>query len=60
VSLQRKGVLMGSNSFRHEKLRTSAKRMTTDGLNSLKYDIVKTEEYRLYTQITVNVDPDAV
>ena len=53
-------MVMGSNSFRHEKLRTSAKRMATDGLNSMKYDIVKTDEYQLYTQITVNVDPDAV
>ena len=45
---------------RHEKLKTSSGRMKTDGLNSLKYDIVKTEEHPLHTQITVNVDPNAV
>ncbi|CAB4036408.1 Hypothetical predicted protein, partial [Paramuricea clavata] len=43
---------------RHKKLRSSAKRMTTDGLNSLRYDViksVKTAEYQLYTNITVNI-----
>ncbi|CAB4036475.1 beta-1,4-N-acetylgalactosaminyltransferase bre-4-like [Paramuricea clavata] len=43
---------------RHKKLQSSAKRMTTDGLNSLQYDVIKsikTAEYQLYTNITVNI-----
>ncbi|XP_028409000.1 beta-1,4-galactosyltransferase 1-like isoform X2 [Dendronephthya gigantea] len=45
---------------RHEKLETSEDRMSRDGLNTLKYDVIKTEEHQLHTQFTVNVDPAVV
>ncbi|XP_046859387.1 beta-1,4-galactosyltransferase 6-like isoform X1 [Xenia sp. Carnegie-2017] len=58
-------VKIGHNSapgdpFRFEKLQTSVKRMFIDGLNSLKYDVLKFQEHELFTQILVNVDPRAV
>ena len=34
--------------------------MKEDGLNSLKYEVVKRKEQALFTQVTVNVDPNAV
>ena len=37
------------------KLRTSVKRMATDGLNSLKYVVEKVTEYPLYTLVTADV-----
>lgn len=49
-----------SYSCRHQKLSYSEERMKEDGLNSLKYEVVKREEQPLFTQVTVNVDPNAV
>ena len=40
---------------RMEKLRDSAARMTTDGLNSMKYTVNKITEHLLYTQVTADV-----
>ena len=31
--------------------------MPTDGLNSLKYTVLKTDERPLYTKVTVEVNP---
>lgn len=36
-------------------LRTSVKRMSTDGLNSLKYKVQHVKEYPLYTLVSVDV-----
>ena len=38
-----------------EKLRDSAARMATDGLNSMKYTVNKITEHLLYTQVTADV-----
>ncbi|KAM7430624.1 hypothetical protein ABFA07_018699 [Porites harrisoni] len=40
---------------RMEKLRDSAARMATDGLNSMKYTVNKITEHLLYTQVTADV-----
>jgi hypothetical protein len=34
--------------------------MERDGLNTLKYNILQTDSYPLYTHIKVEVDPAAV
>ena len=41
--------------YRMEKLRDSAARMETDGLNSIKYTVDKITEHLLYTWVTANV-----
>ena len=38
-----------------EKLRDSAARMATDGLNSMKYTVNKITEHLLYTQVKADV-----
>lgn len=40
---------------RFAKLRDSAQRMSSDGLNSLVYTVVNITEYRLYTLVSVDV-----
>ena len=40
---------------RMEKLRDSAARMATDGLNSMKYTVNKITEHLLYTQVKADV-----
>ena len=46
-----KRYLMPVLFFRHMLLKTSAKRMYTDGLNSVKYEVLKITEFPLYTHI---------
>ena len=50
-----RSIFISLSLFRHTKLENSEERMEIDGLNSLKYDIVKTEEHPLYTQVVVDV-----
>lgn len=45
----------GKNPNRGASLRTSVKRMSTDGLNSLKYKVQHVKEYPLYTLVSVDV-----
>lgn len=40
---------------RFAKLKDSAQRMPTDGINSLLYKVENVTEHRLYTQVTVDV-----
>lgn len=44
-----------ANPDRFAKLRDSAQRMATDGINSLIYKVENVREHRLYTQVTVDV-----
>lgn len=41
-------------------LKTSLIRMNKDGLNSLKYNLLKTVSHLLYTHLVAEVDPDAM
>ena len=41
---------------RFDKLRTSEQRMADDGINSLKYNLLKVEEFPLYTLVQVYID----
>lgn len=41
--------------IRHAKLETSVDRMSSDGLNSLKYTVENSTEHPLYTLIKVDV-----
>ena len=43
------------NTNRFKYLRSGAKRIDTDGYNSLKYKVVKIETHRLYTWILVQL-----
>jgi len=45
----------GANPNRLASLKTSVKRMSTDGLNSLKYTVQHVTEYPLYTLVSVDV-----
>jgi hypothetical protein len=42
--------------FRHKLLETASERMHTDGLNSLKYEVVAKQYKKLYTWLLVSFD----
>ncbi|XP_076822757.1 beta-1,4-galactosyltransferase 4-like [Clavelina lepadiformis] len=48
-----KGNPLNPNRFR--LLHTTASRMKTDGLNSVKYEVLSMKKYATYTNITVNI-----
>ena len=46
-----------ADPLRFEKLKSSKQRMSSDGLNSLKYKVLHVFERPLYTKVTVEVNP---
>ncbi|XP_068089827.1 beta-1,4-galactosyltransferase 1 isoform X3 [Hyperolius riggenbachi] len=45
------------NPQRFDLIARTRQTMDSDGLNSLTYEVIRTEKYPLYTKITVNVGP---
>jgi hypothetical protein len=49
-----------SLSRTRQLLNGAVHRMKSDGLNTLKYNLLQMDSYPLYTRIKVEVDPGAV